>query len=521
MSNVTIDPTTGLSVPAPSFQSSPGSSQQQGSGLGGLGGNGVPPPVPNPPTGAAGTATVDGSVAAAAAIPEDARKAAFIADQMAKKEEKVKRRQAVSRLLWPTTARLDEFLDQSGREKNVEPHVHVATLLNMPEWAEMWTKFQALPGAHQSSSTQLRRCREAAIRLMMTKDKKKENREKREKEQKRKSEEKDKKGKKGSGSSKDTGNKNNSSNRVTTRGRAGSSQTPATATSTSSSVSTVSSTNKRGRSVGSNSSGPIPKSPRPHADNNQQQQHQPRQQQRQQNQQPQVPAGGDGEDVAMEHDSAVADVNSVNTEGAANNDKPPGEWRIVVEVGDEGQNVELTKKMWETFQTRFAAAIGEQHDDLEQQPILIKEHWYYGNRITIEPANQYSQGLICDIVANKIVVQGNKFRPILSKDLPATATIVFRIEVAGVVKDLIMCPKRGVARLNGWGPEARKGLRVLKSDRDTATTGVRFVRVAATAEAVNHIKQQGGVVYVGSGQASVQWKKQPLKVGVEVTFTQQ
>ena len=46
----------------------------------------------------------------------------------------------------------------------------------------------------------------------------------------------------------------------------------------------------------------------------------------------------------MEHDSAVADANSVNTEGAANNDKPPGEWRIVVEVGDEGQNVELTNK---------------------------------------------------------------------------------------------------------------------------------------------------------------------------------
>ena len=93
--------------------------------------------------------------------------------------------------------------------------------------------------------------------------------------------------------------------------------------------------------------------------------------------------------------------------------------------------------------------------------------------------------------------------------------------MAGLVEDLISCPKRGVARLNGWGPEARQGLRVLKSDRDNSTAGVRFIRVAATQEAVNHIKQQGGVVFCGTGQASVQWKKQPLKDGVEVSFTQQ
>ena len=223
----------------------------------------------------------------------------------------------------------------------------------------------------------------------------------------------------------------------------------------------------------------------------------------------------------MDIDNVNSADNLANAEGSANSDKPPGEWRVIVEVGEEGQNVKLTKKMWETFQARFAAAVDVQHDDLDQQPILIKEHWCYGGRITIEPANQHSQGLICDIVANKIVVQGHKFRPILSKDLPATATVVFRIEVAGAVEDLIMCPKRGVARLNGWAAEARKGLRVLKSDRDAATTGVRFVRVAATAEAVNHIKKQGGVVYIGSGQASVQWKKQSLKEGVEVSFTQQ
>ena len=181
----------------------------------------------------------------------------------------------------------------------------------------------------------------------------------------------------------------------------------------------------------------------------------------------------------------------------------------------------MTKKIWETFRQRFAAAVSLQHDDLDQQPILIKESWCYGGRITIEPANQHSRDLIVGIVCNDIIIQGQKFRCAFAKDLPKTATVVFRIEVAGLVEDLISCPKRGVARLNGWAPEAREGLRVLKSDRDNSTAGVRYIRVAATQEAVNHIKQQGGVVFCGTGQASVQWKKQSLKEGVEVAFTQQ
>ena len=106
-----------------------------------------------PTSGAAAAAVVAGSTAATA----DDRKAAFIADQMAKNEEKVKK---------TTTARPDEFLVQSGKERNV---VHSrgdrTTPLAIPFNGFMFSPVHV-------ATLRLRRCRESAIRLMKTTKKK-------------------------------------------------------------------------------------------------------------------------------------------------------------------------------------------------------------------------------------------------------------------------------------------------------------------------------------------------------------
>ena len=99
-----------------------------------------------------------------------ARKQEFVAEQMAKKEEAKVIRVKIAETLWPNQSRLREFLTQSGRDTlNVEPHIHVAHLLNMPDWAKAWAEFRSTPGGDPASSTKLRNLRYEAIRMTMTK----------------------------------------------------------------------------------------------------------------------------------------------------------------------------------------------------------------------------------------------------------------------------------------------------------------------------------------------------------------
>ena len=163
-----------------------------------------------------------------------------------------------------------------------------------------------------------------------------------------------------------------------------------------------------------------------------------------------------------------------------------------------------------------ASSLALQQANVEEAPVLIKEHWFYGGRIIIEPANQDSQTKVMDIIKNKVTVSNHPFIATLATALPPTATLVFRTEAPGKVEDLLLDPARGVGRLNGWPAEARKGLRIL--NWPSGNSGIRFTRVACTEEVVNLIKEAEGVLYCGVGQATVQWKKQRVCAGLEVTF---
>ena len=67
-----------------------------------------------------------------------------------------------------------------------------------------------------------------------------------------------------------------------------------------------------------------------------------------------------------------------------------------------------------------------------------------------------------DLVKSKVQASGHSFTVVKASDMPATATLVFRIEGDGKVDDLLLCPRRGVVRLNGWPAEARQGIRILR-----------------------------------------------------------
>lgn len=187
-------------------------------------------------------------------------------------------------------------------------------------------------------------------------------------------------------------------------------------------------------------------------------------------------------------------------------------------AGEDG-TVPFTKGMWDKFKARFSHLVAEQQEDLEQAPILLDEFWFHGGRAIIEPANEESQGKVVAIVKDKVQVNGHSFLPQLSIEMPPTCTLSFRVDSPGKADKLLLCPSRGICRLNGWPAAVAKGIRILRyPDTDN---GVRFIRVSCTEEVVDLIKLKGGLIHCGIARASVQWKRQLLRSDLEVTFNSQ
>ena len=197
--------------------------------------------------------------------------------------------------------------------------------------------------------------------------------------------------------------------------------------------------------------------------------------------------------------------------------KPPGEWRVIVTAKD-GDTVTLDREFFKKFQTRFSAAVSEQQQDLEVDPILINEFWFFGGRIIIEPADEESMGLAIELVTDKVEIGGHKLEAKAAKDLPKSATVVWKVESQGRAEDLLLCPRGGVARLNKWRLKNKPGIRILNPVKQT--TGTRFIRTSVTEEVVGLLKLADGMVYCGAGRASVHWQKKPLRKDTEVVCSE-
>ena len=196
--------------------------------------------------------------------------------------------------------------------------------------------------------------------------------------------------------------------------------------------------------------------------------------------------------------------------------RPIGKYRLICEAGSASSPITITQKMYDLWKLRFTTVIQNQHDQQDEEPILIDDFWFYGGRVIIEPANENSQTLIQDLVFNRVKVGETGFFTTQSASMDPTVTCVFRTESPGKIDDLLLCPKRGVARLNSWSLEKAPGMRILKYP--TNEQGVRYTRVACSSEVVDRIKLKEGTIHCGLGKATVQWKTQLLKSDVQVDF---
>ena len=204
--------------------------------------------------------------------------------------------------------------------------------------------------------------------------------------------------------------------------------------------------------------------------------------------------------------------------------KPPGKFRVIVTAGKNGETA-VTKPYWDKFKPRFSGVVQQQQDNLTEPPILLREFWFHGGRIIVEPWNKYSQEKIMDIINNDIKVNNTDFYATTPAKQSPTATVVFRITGAGKVDDLMNAPGSGLIRLNGWdiADVDRKIVILMVNGKDG---GVRHIRAACSEPVIKAIQENDnglnpGEVFCGRGIATVQYKRQDLTKDVQVTFTRQ
>ena len=144
-------------------------------------------------------------------------------------------------------------------------------------------------------------------------------------------------------------------------------------------------------------------------------------------------------------------------------------------------------------------------------------------RIIVEPSNEGSMDKVVAMIRDKIQVNGHPLFPQLAKDVPPEATLSVRIQgQPGSIQDLLLHPARGICRLNGWGPEVRKGIRIVKWPAAAGSeTGARFVSIACTKDVVDRIKAKHVRFHCGVGKATAHWQNQQLHPDMEVVFVQQ
>ena len=123
-------------------------------------------PAPAIPSGLAGMSDAD--------IAELKRKLDFQANKKRVQEKAKEDREKDAKTLWPLEKYHREFLRGTGRYETEPKHHQVAHLVNHPKFLAQWEVFNLMKAGSPEAGAQLKVCRQTAIEVSLTKEKRQE-----------------------------------------------------------------------------------------------------------------------------------------------------------------------------------------------------------------------------------------------------------------------------------------------------------------------------------------------------------
>ena len=177
------------------------------------------------------------------------------------------------------------------------------------------------------------------------------------------------------------------------------------------------------------------------------------------------------------------------------------------------------------FRVRMEFCVDKKNDELppEAPPIINMIPWIERGKIILVPADKTSGQFFIDIInEGELKIRGRTLRAGWNLDLPEMALITLRYETYSDrhPQVLVECPKKGLARMNGWAidPNGPKEISYYDSNADEANKAVKFTKVVASRRICQLIQQQQGHVWISGGQATARWRNKPLTPDNEVHY---
>ena len=106
--------------------------------------------------------------------------------------------------------------------------------------------------------------------------------------------------------------------------------------------------------------------------------------------------------------------------------------------------------------------------------------------------------------------------------MPQVALITLRFESVSdrSPRLLIECPRKGIARMNGWkmNSDGPKEISFHTHQVDDKNSSVHFVKVVASKRICQLIQAQEGQLWISGGQATARWKGKELTHDNDVQY---
>ena len=141
-------------------------------------------------------------------------------------------------------------------------------------------------------------------------------------------------------------------------------------------------------------------------------------------------------------------------------------------------------------------------------------------KIIIVPGDDFSGRALVQIINSQMKMPSHSLRAGMNLDLPMVAEISVKFQTERDVRTLCVDPKKGLARKNGWPVETSE-IHYLHHNDDGNNPRTKFAKLAVSEKVVHLIQRQGGLVFIGGGQGTVQWRNKELVVGLEVEYRPQ
>ena len=181
-----------------------------------------------------------------------------------------------------------------------------------------------------------------------------------------------------------------------------------------------------------------------------------------------------------------------------------------------------------TFRARMEYLVDMKNDTLpiKATPIRTMIPWVERGKIILVPADKASGQFYVDSVnEGELKVKGHSLRAGWNLDLPESALITLRWETMSdrEPKALVECPKKGLARMNGWDvdPNGPKEISFFNASRDQNNANVWFTKVIASRRICQLIQAQQGHIWISGGQATARWRSKPLTPENDVQYDYQ